>query len=273
MVLNRQRIIRTWGKDETRRLRRRDEASGWDRTSAAGLAADLLAHLEHIGLVECADGKWELAEHFDPAERYVLVNGDGKQFTHVRLAERELRLNRAKLSEARFALVGAQRLAKEAGVDSQTVDELFGALLRVFSQEAVLNEGPRRNKPRVITPDQPPDLENLLIPCTSCGKAKPQTREYYELYLSGDGNRPPVWYFRRDCKVCRAKKRGHKYQDAMPAVRDLILSFTREQGYPPTVRQVAHRTKVHSNAVRAAWRELALEDEDFPRVPRPLAEK
>jgi hypothetical protein len=275
--VNKGRIASTWGDG----VNHRGSPSHleWDDISPANLVRDLLAQLEYLELITRPEGtnRWELTEKFDPSVRYVLVTKKGRPVTHLRLTETLDRVNKGKLADARMSLLAAQRLIREAGVESREIEAFFEGLVRMLASEN-LEKAERKasgNQPRVITPDQPEDLPNLFVPCTKCGIPQPQTREFYEVYRS-KGN----WYWRTDCKTCRRKDHIHrdqtgkgkrnKYLDCLDQVRSTVLAFTEEAHYPPTVRQVARRTGVHANSVRKAWKELAMRETDFPPLPEAI---
>jgi hypothetical protein len=272
LTLNRGRIITTWGDPAPVYRKAGRVIRQWDENSAGRLVLDILDLLadDRLGLVIWNGKKWELTEKFDPYERYVLLTPDGKQLTHLRLREKETRRSRVKLNEARMMLLDAARLTREAGVESQEVTEFFQGLQRMLSNENVFERKPRGNGPRVITPDQPPNLPNLFVACSKCDVPKPQTREFYEVYWDNG-----KWYWRTDCKDCRKKikqvKSAPKYLEHLEKIRAVITKFHEETGYYPTIKQVSKRAGVQGNAVRAAWRMLAEQDKEFPPVPMPLS--
>lgn len=277
MVINRARIITTWNPGIKAAMAGGSRViNAWDDISAQNLAHDILIQFRLLGAVcETGEGKWELSGEFDPYKRYVILDGRGKQLTHIRLAEREIRENRAKLAEARFTLLASQRAAREAGADSREITAFYDGLLRMLTQENLAAAARKKdgNQPRVITPDQPPDLPNLEIVCVKCGQPKPQTREFYEVWLNTQENGVKRWYWRHDCKECRMLlKNRNKSVAIREQVQDYVLEFTRLRNYPPTIRQVAAHTGAHGISVRYAWKHLAGTVEGFPPVPRPSRE-
>jgi hypothetical protein len=232
---------------------------------------------------------------------------DGKQLTHVRVNERENRASQAKLADARFALLNAQKLVIEADADSREVTAFFDGLLRLIAPEVIAarkekqENGRVGNLPRVITPDQPADAQSreelaaagehvlwqgLLYdgehwrpedfrPCVKCGSGKPRHRRYYEVYLSESKKGVKNWYWRRDCKECHLKiqraVKGYQPSEEIRAkarkIREPILDFQAREGRLPTLKEICQKLGWHHVTVRGAWRLAAAEDEDFPRLP------